>query len=132
METSIERISDCRAAERVLHDNLTGLDHEEVWVLFLTCDKRVITKELVSMGTLSQTSIDKRAVIKRALMNNAYGIVLFHNHPSGNPNPSVKDIQFTAGLKDACNLMDIQLLDHIILTDGSFFSFSADRTFNRK
>ena len=132
METSNERISDCRAAERVLHDNLTGLDHEEVWVLFLTCDNRVITKELVSKGTLSQTSIDNRTVIKRALLNNANGIVLLHNHPSGNPSPSVKDIQFTAGLKKACNLMDIKLLDHIIFTEGSFFSFSADRTFNRQ
>ena len=130
METSKLKINVCRAAEKVLHDNLTGLDHEEVWVLFLTCDNRVITKEMVSKGTLSQTSIDNRTVIKRALLNNAYGIVLLHNHPSGNPRPSVQDIQFTAGMKKACSLMDIQLLDHIIFTDECFFSFSEERVIN--
>ena len=130
METVKQQINDCRAAEKVLHDNLTGLDHEEVWVLFLTCDNRVITKEMVSKGTLSQTSIDNRTVIKRALLNNAYGIVLLHNHPSGNPKPSQSDIRFTSGMKKACDLMDIQFLDHIIFTDGGFFSFSEEKTFN--
>ncbi|MBR5660635.1 MAG: JAB domain-containing protein [Bacteroidales bacterium] len=127
-----QRINDCRAAESVLHDNLTGLDHEEVWVLFLTSDHKVISKEMVSRGTLTETSIDNRTVIKRALLNNAYGIVLLHNHPSGNPRPSVQDIRFTAGMKKACDLMNINLMDHIICTDGGFFSFSEERTINHK
>lgn len=130
METVKQQITDCRAAERILHDNLSGLDHEEVWVLFLTTDNRVITKEMVAMGTLTQTSIDNRTVIKRALQNNAHGIVILHNHPSGNPFPSPHDIRFTAGLKKACDLMDINLMDHIICTDGEFFSFSEEKTFN--
>lgn len=124
------RITDCRAAERALHDNLTGLDHEEVWCVFLTSDKTVISIEMVSMGTLTSTSIDNRTVIKRALMYNAHGIIILHNHPSGNPLPSAQDISFTAGLKIACNIMDIQLLDHIICSERGFFSFSEERIIN--
>ena len=124
------RITDCRAAEKSLHDNLTGLDHEEVWCVFLTSDKTVISIEMVSMGTLTSTSIDNRTVIKRALMNNAHGIIILHNHPSGNPLPSAQDISFTAGLKIACNIMDIQLLDHIICSERGFFSFSEERIIN--
>ena len=124
------RITDCRAAEKTLHDNLNGLDHEEVWGLFLTCDNRVISLEMLSRGTLTSTSIDNRTAIKRALMNNAAGIILLHNHPSGNPLPSAQDISFTAGLKIACNIMDIQLLDHIICSERGFFSFSEERIIN--
>ncbi len=118
METVKQQITDCRAAERVLHDNLSGLDHEEVWCIFLARDNTVIAKEMLSMGTLTQTSIDSRTVIKRALMNNAQGFILLHNHPSGNPFPSPHDTRFTAGLKKACDLMDINLMDHSICTDG--------------
>ena len=124
------RITDCRAAEKALHDNLNGLDHEEVWCVFLTSDKTVISIEMVSMGTLTSTSIDNRTVIKRALMNNAHGIIILHNHPSGNPLPSAQDISFTARLKIACNIMDIQLLDHIICSERGFFSFSEERIIN--
>ena len=124
------RITDCRAAERALHDNLTGLDHEEVWCVFLTSDKTVISIEMVSMGTLTSTSIDNRTVIKRALMNNAHGIIILHNHPSGNPLPSAQDISFTTELKIACNIMDIRLLDHIICSERGFFSFSEERIIN--
>ena len=88
METVKQQITDCWAAERALHDNLTGLDHEEVWCIFLARDNTVIAKEMVSMGTLTQTSIDNRTVIRRALLNNAAGIILLHNHPSGNPQPT--------------------------------------------
>ncbi|MBR5175454.1 MAG: hypothetical protein IKW89_05935 [Bacteroidales bacterium] len=64
------------------------------------------------------------------LFNNAYGIVLLYNHPSGNPQPSFQDIRFTAGMKKACDLMNINLMDHIIFTDEGFFSFSEERVIN--
>ena len=121
------RITDCRAAERALHDNLTGLDHEEVWCVFLTGNNTVISTEMLSKGTLTQTSIDNRTVIRRALLNNAAGIIILHNHPSGNPMPSPQDIAFTARLKFACNIMDIRFLDHIICSEGGFFSFAEER-----
>lgn len=130
MNTSKEQVNNCMAAERILHETLSGLDHEEVWCIFLARDNTVIAKEMVSMGTLTQTSIDNRTVIRRALLNNAAGIILLHNHPSGNPKPSPNDIRFTSGMKKACDLMDIKLLDHIIFTDECFFSFSEERVIN--
>lgn len=130
MYTSKEQIKDCREAERFLHDNLAGLDHEEAWCIFLTNSNNVIAKEMLTKGTLTRTIIDNRTVIKRALMNNAAGIILLHNHPSGNPKPSPDDIRFTSSIKKACDLMGINLLDHIIFTDGEFFSFSEEKTFN--
>ena len=127
MET---KISDSVSAERAARNVMYGLDHEEVWGLFLTSDNRLIAQEMLSRGTLTSTSIDNRTVIKRALMNNAAGIILLHNHPSGNPRPSIQDIQFTNGLKRACDLMDVRLLDHVIIGNDSFFSFSEERIFN--
>ena len=79
------------------------------------------------MGTLTQTSIDSRTIIKRALMNNAQGFILLHNHPSGNPLPSFHDIELTSKLRKACDLMDINLMDHIILADDCYFSFSGEK-----
>ena len=75
------------------------------------------------------TSIDSRTVIKRALMNNTQGFILLHNHPSGNPLPSLHDIELTSKLRKACDLMDINLMDHIILADDCYFSFSGEKVF---
>lgn len=130
MYTSKEQIKDCMAAERLLHDNLAGLDHEEAWCIFLTASNTVIAKEMLTKGTLTRTIIDNRTVIKRALLNNAASIILAHNHPSGNPKLSPGDIQFTSSIKKACDLMGISFLDHIIFTDGEYFSFSEEKTFN--
>ena len=130
MYTRKQQVKDCMAAERVMRRHFNGLDHEEVWCIFLTSANTVITKEMLSKGTLTKTIIDNRTVMRRALLNNAAAIILLHNHPSGNPMPSPDDIRFTSGLKKACDLMGINLLDHIIIADGEFFSFSEDRTFN--
>lgn len=130
MSTCLEQIKDCMSAERIMHNHLSGLDHEEVWCIFLTAANKVIATEMLSKGTLTRTIIDNRTVIKRALMNNAAGIILLHNHPSGNPSPSPDDIRFTSSIKKACDLMGISFLDHIIFTDGEYFSFSEEKTFN--
>ena len=129
MKTDKQQITDCRAAERVLHDNLSGLDHEEVWCIFLARDNTVIAKEMVSMGTLTQTSIDNRTVIRWALLNNAAGIIILHNHPSGTSRPSQHDIFFTNKLRQACVLMDIKLEDHIIVGEDDFYSFLMERSY---
>ena len=130
MRKTRTKVLDCKAAANTVHDVLNGLDHEEVWGIFLTNDNSIISTEMLSMGTLTQTSIDNRTGIRRALLNNAAGIILLHNHPSGNPQPSQSDIRFTSGMKKACDLMDIRFLDHIIFTEGGFFSFSEEKTFN--
>lgn len=128
MET---RITNCIAAEKAVRDVMYGLDHEEVWGLFLNTGNTIISREMLSKGTLTQTSIDNRTVIKRALMNNANAVIILHNHPSGNPKPSPADIRITERMKKACDLMDVRLLDHIILAGESFFSFSEERTYNK-
>ncbi len=123
-----KQIACCRTAQEVVHDHMKGLDHEEVWIIHLTNANTVISAEMVAMGTLSQTSVDCRTVLRAALLQNAAAIILAHNHPSGLPLPGQSDIKFTGELRAACSLMNIKLLDHIILADDSFFSFAQEQT----
>ena len=109
-----------------LRENLSSLDHEESWILLLNSAKLPLAKKMITVGTLTSTPIDHRRVIKEALMTNATAIILFHNHPSGNPVPSVSDINETNKLRIACDIFDISLLDHIIVTDNSFYSFAEE------
>ena len=76
----------------------------------------------------NETSVDCRTVLRSVLLQNAASFVIAHNHPSGEPRPSVSDIKFTSQLKKACDLMDIKLLDHIVLSNKSFFSFAEEQT----
>ena len=109
-----------------LREDLRALDHEESWILLLNSAKLPLAKKMITVGTLTSTPIDHRRVIKEALLSNATAIILFHNHPSGNPAPSVSDINETNKLKKACDIFDISLLDHIIVTDKSYFSFAEE------
>ena len=113
-----------------LREDLRSLDHEESWFLLLNSAKLPLAKKMITVGTLKSTPIDHRRVIKEALMTNATAIILFHNHPSGPAVPSASDINETQRLKRACDIFDIELLDHIILTDESFYSF-AEETQNK-
>ena len=120
-------ITNAAAAMAILHDTMRGLDHEEVWVLFLTNRNSLIGTDMLSKGTLTQTSIDCRTVLRQVLLRNAAALILLHNHPSGDPSPSPQDIHFTAKLKKACDLLEVQLLDHIITAENGFYSFSEER-----
>ena len=113
-----------------LREDLRSLDHEESWILLLNSAKLPLAKKMITVGTLKSTPIDHRRVIKEALLTNATAIILFHNHPSGSEVPSVSDINETQRLKRACDIFDIEFLDHIILTDESFYSF-AEETQNK-
>ena len=113
-----------------LREDLRSLDHEESWILLLNSAKLPLAKKMITVGTLKSTPIDHRRVIKEALMTNATAIILFHNHPSGSAVPIDSDINETQRLKRACDIFDIELLDHIILTDESFYSF-AEETQNK-
>ena len=125
-------ITNSRAAEAIIHSKMQTLDHEEVWAIFLDRRARVIEMQMLSKGTLSQTSIDCRTVLRNALLVNAASVILLHNHPSGDPRPSVQDVNFTAKLKRACSLLDVLLVDHIVLGEESFYSFADDTTTNYK
>lgn len=116
-------------AASLLHENLSTLDHEEVWIIYLRSNCSLIGLEMISRGTLDQTSVDCRTVLRQSLLNNAGGIILLHNHPSGDSRPSQADIRFTDRLRQACSLMGINLVDHIIVAEESFFSFCEEKTF---
>ena len=113
-----------------LREDLRNLDHEESWILLLNSANLPLAKKMITVGTIKSTQIDHRRIIKEALLTNATAIILFHNHPSGTPAPSVADINETNKLKKACDIFDISLLDHIILTDESYYSF-AEETQNK-
>ena len=113
-----------------LREDLRNLDHEESWILLLNSANLPLAKKMITVGTIKSTQIDHRRIIKEALLTNATAIILFHNHPSGTPVPSVADINETNKLRKACDIFDISLLDHIILTDESYYSF-ADETQNK-
>ncbi len=103
---------------------LSDLQHEEFWILFLNRSNRVISRMKLSQGGISGTVTDVRIVMKRAIEYLASGIIVCHNHPSGNLNPSESDTKITQKIKEAGNLMDIQLLDHLIITDNDYYSFA--------
>ena len=121
------RINNSSDAASIIIPELQTLDHEESWVLFLTADNRLLCKEMITKGTLTSTLLDARTILRRALLNNAAAIILTHNHPSGNPTPSNSDIKMTSDIKEACHLMSITLVDHLIISTDSYFSF-ADNT----
>lgn len=124
----LHRITNPVTAECLLHDRMCNLDHEEVWAIYLNSKLIPLDQQMLSKGTIDHTAIDCRTVLRNALLLNASSFILLHNHPSGDPNPSKEDISFTDKLRKACSLIDINLLDHIIVGDESFFSFAEDTT----
>lgn len=126
----METVKNSRDAVRLLQPAISDLDHEEAWVIFLTTHNVVIAAEMLSKGTLTRTAIDSRTILRQALLHNAAAIILCHNHPSGNEKPSLADIGLTDNLHKACSLLDIALVDHIIVGDGTYFSFSDEKTLN--
>lgn len=103
---------------------LSDLSHEEFWVLFLNRSNKVIDRMKISQGGISGTVTDIRIIMKKAVENLASGIIVCHNHPSGNLSPSESDTNITRKIRDAGNLMDIQLLDHLIISDRDYYSFA--------
>jgi DNA repair protein RadC len=103
---------------------LGDLPYEEFWVLFLNRSNKVINRMKLSQGGVSGTVTDVRLIMKKAVEYLASGIIVCHNHPSGNLNPSESDTNITRKIKDSGNIMDIQLLDHLIITDKDYYSFA--------
>ena len=122
----IDKIVVAVDAYNLLIPHFMDLPHEEFWVLLLNRANQVIKKERISSGGVTGTVVDPKIVFKTALEHLACGIVLAHNHPSGNLKASQEDLALTQKLKDAGNLLDIRLLDHLIITNGGFLSFSDE------
>ena len=105
---------------------ICDLPTEEFWVLMLNQASKIIDKVKISAGGLSATAVDVRCILREALIKRASAIVLCHNHPSGNIRPSKEDDLLTRHVAQASECMDIRLVDHIILTDGAFYSYSDE------
>ena len=121
------RIRDSRSAVAALGGKLTGLGHEETYVVFVNADSVPTSRVLISKGSLDYTPIDCRIIMAKALACNAKALILYHNHPSGNPRPSEADIKETERLQNAGEVMQIGLIDHIIIGEGCYYSFSDDK-----
>lgn len=102
-------------ARKYLRLRLDGLEREEFWCIWLDARNAVIETECMFVGTLTQTSVYPREVVKRALQLNAAAVMLAHNHPSGLREPSDADRRLTRGLRDALSVVDVRLLDHFII-----------------
>ncbi|MGI6338161.1 MAG: RadC family protein [Bacteroidales bacterium] len=111
-------------AAEIFQPVLGDLSHEEFWILYLNRSNKVIEKMKLSHGGISGTVTDVRLVMKRAVECLASGIIVCHNHPSGNTNPSESDNKITRKIREAGNLMDIQLLDHLIVTEKDYYSYA--------
>ena len=105
---------------------MCDLPTEECWLLLLNQASKVIDKVRVSTGGLSATAVDVRCILHEALLKRASAIALCHNHPSGNIHPSREDDRLTEQLRQACQIMNIRLVDHVILTDGCFYSYADE------
>ena len=99
-------------------------EFEEFWVIYMNNVNKVLSKEMCTRGGITSTIVDKRLVFKRALELSAVSIIVCHNHPSGNIKPSISDKELTKKIKEAGDSLDIRLLDHLIITEKSYFSFA--------
>ncbi len=102
------------------------LNHEEFWIVLLNRANNVLSQHLISKGGQAGTIADPKIIFQAALENHAASIILSHNHPSGNLKPSQADINLTRKLRDAGQLLDIPVLDHVIFTNSSYFSFADE------
>jgi DNA repair protein RadC len=103
--------------------DLANTDQESLWILGLNTKNKVMCKEMVALGGLDTTVVYPRVIFKRLLMTDSSSVIMVHNHPSGIPEPSNDDIRLTTTVKDGGKIMDIKLLDHLIVGDGTYFSF---------
>ena len=110
----------------IMAPHFADLSHEEFWVLYLNRGNKVIQKKCMSRGGISGTVADIRMILKVAIDCLASAIVLCHNHPSGNLVPSIEDKLLTNKCKDSALLMDIRMLDHLIIYENSYYSFSDE------
>lgn len=120
------KINTAANAAAIFKPLLSDLPHEEFWVLFLNRNNLVLDKMMVSQGGLTGTIIDVRIILKTALDKLACSLILCHNHPSGNLNPSEADKEITRKIKEAGKHMDIQVLDHLIIANDDYFSFADE------
>ncbi len=126
IDKKLQKINSSKDVDLVLRPELEDLSHEEFWILLLNRANFVIGKAFISKGGQSSTIVDPKIIFKIAIEQNAAAIILVHNHPSGNLKPSKADLNITKKLVEAGLLLDLPVLDHLIITNQSFFSFGDE------
>lgn len=119
-------ISSARDSYNVFSQHLSDLRTEEFWAIFLNQKNQIVYKTQISKGGISGTLVDVRVLFRIALEHFATSIIVAHNHPSGSLKPSLEDIQITKSIKNAGEILNVTLLDHLIIGDNSFFSFAEE------
>ncbi len=128
LEAALEKpkITCSKDVFKIMQPTIGDLAHEEFWVLFLNNSNKVLLKHQISKGGLTATIVDIRLLFKRAMELNAVAIIVCHNHPSGKLQPSNSDKSLTQKIKVAGETLDVKLLDHLIVTEKSYFSFADE------
>lgn len=121
-----EKVSSSKDAFEVFLASLAGKAYEEFWILLLNRANRILKKLNISEGGISGTVADPKKIFKLALDHNASSIILCHNHPSGNIQPSESDVKLTNKLKEAGKMLDLPVIDHIIIGEDKYYSFADE------
>lgn len=119
-------ISSARDSYNIFSQHLSDLRTEEFWAIFLNQKNQIVYKTQISKGGISGTLVDVRVLFRIALEHFATSIIVAHNHPSGSLKPSLEDIQITKNIKNAGEILNVTLLDHLIIGDNSFLSFAEE------
>lgn len=109
-----------------MHPIMQDFDTEHAWVLLMNHAFKLIAAKQISHGGLTETAVDVRVILKEALLHNATVVAIVHNHPSSNTMPSTFDNRLTEQVKKACDIMRIHLADHVIVTDGRYYSYQEE------
>lgn len=126
-DKAIIKITRSRDILNLMHPVIGNLDHEQFWAIFLNRANNIICKRQISKGGMSGTVVDQRLIAKMAIEVGASSIIMAHNHPSGNNQPSEADTAITKKAKDSFSLLDINILDHVIITPrGDYYSFADE------
>lgn len=121
-----KQLNSAMAIYEYMHPKMQDLAVEEAWALMMNQNFKLIKDMRLSHGGLTETAVDIRLILKNALLCNATIVALCHNHPSNNIRPSAFDDRLTQQLKDACNIMRLHFLDHVIITDGNYYSYNEE------
>lgn len=122
----ITQIATAADVYNMMRPKMQDLSHEEFWVLLLNNQARVLKAVRMSSGGITQTAVDVRLILREALLAGATSLVACHNHPGGSLTPSSEDRRLTTRIKEATDIMNIRMIDHVIITDGNYYSFAEN------
>jgi DNA repair protein RadC len=126
----IKKVQSSKQVFEYMQPVLADKPYEEFWIILLNRANKIISREMISIGSLTASLADPRKIFKLALEKPAAGMILCHNHPSGNLKPSDSDIQLTRKIYQGGQLLDINVLDHLIFGDTHYYSFADEGLMN--